>query len=94
MSYSSSRYTVRKNLPDDSSAIKIPYPNEIEAPVPKPRKGHEVKAGIPDFSSIVNYLKNNITIEEIILVGLIILLLGEEIKDEFLIIMLVYILLF
>ena len=94
MSSSSSRNTVRKNMPDDSNAIRIPYPNELETPVGKPRKSHGVKAGIPDFSSIVNYLKNNITIEEIILVGLIILLLGEEIKDEFLIIMLIYILLF
>jgi len=94
MPYSSSRYTDRKYLPADDNSIRIPYPNEIEVPSGQVRNSHDIQAGMPNISSIINFFKSKITIEEIILVGLIILLIGEEIRDEFLIIMLVYILLF
>lgn len=54
--------------------------------------------GFPGFFdkgfSIFDFFKKNIGIEEIILIGLIILLLKERMDDQLLLIMLVYILLF
>jgi hypothetical protein len=44
--------------------------------------------------SFFDILKGKITVEEIVLIGLIILLLDEGIEDELLLILLVYILLF
>lgn len=43
--------------------------------------------------SFLSLLKNRITLEEIILLGLIILILDEGVEDEFILIMLIYVLL-
>jgi hypothetical protein len=65
-------------------------PNEIEASQGAPRS-----LGISEvFSSVVNFIREHVTIEEVILIGLIILLLDEPAEQEILIILLVYILLF
>lgn len=102
MPYSNARNTGRKYLPPENNYITIPFPNEVEASAVQARKAsHGIRGGmtkglpfgIPNISSVVDFLRNRISIEEIILIGLIILLIGEEIKDEFLIIMLIYILL-
>jgi len=68
----------------------IPLPNEKEdlLDYKPPRKG------IPIISDIINYIRRNIKIEEIILIGLIILLLDESIEDDLLLVILIYILLF
>ncbi len=69
----------------------IPLPNEKEASfdwAPEKRKTSN------PLSSIIKYLQKNIKIEELILVGLIILLLDESFEDDLLLIVLVYILLF
>jgi hypothetical protein len=44
--------------------------------------------------SVINFFKDKITIEEIILIGVIFILLEEGVEDEFLLLMLVYILIF
>jgi len=68
----------------------IPLPNEKEeiAEYRPPRRG------IPIISDIVRYIRRNIRLEEIILIGLIILLLDESIEDDLLLVILLYILLF
>lgn len=69
----------------------IPLPNEKEALydcAPKKRKT------LNPLSSVIKYLQKNIKIEELILIGLIILLLDESFEDDLLLIVLVYILLF
>lgn len=90
MPYSKPRYTSRKYLPPDKNYMSIPYPNEVEDHYTQKNNRRDLF----NISSIIDFLKSRITIEEIILVGLIIILLDDEIKDEFLLIMLVYILLF
>jgi len=74
---------------ETSTLGSIPMPNESErAPesVPDPRKAHKMP-------SILGFLKGHIHLEEIILLALIFLLLEEGIDDEFLLILLIYILL-
>ncbi|MCX8129044.1 MAG: hypothetical protein N3I35_02965 [Clostridia bacterium] len=69
----------------------IPLPNEIETP-----PEFSSYAGSMRNSSIINFFKTRIHFEEIILIGLIIILLDEGItgiEDEFLLIILVYLLL-
>ena len=68
--------------------ISIPLPNEREGP------RFPWGNGFPSLNRIVNFLREHITLEEIILVGLIILVLSESVEDELLLIILIYILLF
>lgn len=70
--------------------VHIPSPVEQETAMDRTaetRKGIEL--GIP----VLDRLLRNVTLEEIIIVGLIFILLQEHIEDEFLLLMLVYILL-
>ena len=46
------------------------------------------------IQSIFEFIKKRISIEELILIGLIILLLDESMEDDFLLLILIYILLF
>lgn len=70
---------------DISGAINdIPLPTDIEVPFPASRKNER-----PSF---LDFIRDKIHIEEIILLGLILLLLVEGIGDDILIILLVYLL--
>ncbi len=65
-------------------------PNEMESTQRQPWS-----INIPEiFSSVLKFLKEHITIEEIILVALIILLIDEPVDQDIFIILLIYILLF
>ena len=68
----------------------IPLPNEKEA---IPEYAGERRRPSP-ISDIIRYIQQHVKIEELILVGLIILMLDEAIEDDLLLIILVYILLF
>lgn len=68
----------------------IPLPNEREA---YPEHAGEKRAE-PSLSKVINYIRQHVKIEEIILIGLIILMLDESIEDDLLLIILIYILLF
>lgn len=70
--------------------ISIPLPNEEEGP----RFPWSSGTGLPSLNRIIGFLREHITLEEIILIGLIILLLSESLEDELLLIILIYILLF
>ncbi len=75
---------------EDSDFFGIPLPNEKEV-----KNVGAVK--IQRYFSLdkfINYICRHITIEEIILVGLIVLLLDESFEDDLLLIILIYILLF
>lgn len=68
----------------------IPLPNEIET-----YPGHITeKRRVPSLAGIFDFIRGYIKIEEIILIGLIILMLDEAIDDDLLLIILIYILLF
>ena len=67
----------------------IPMPNEMESSY-----GHWIDKKIPWFNNILEFVREHVKVEELILVGLILLLLEESIEDELLLIMLIYILLF
>lgn len=69
----------------------IPLPNEKEGQF---GFTSEKRKPLNPMSKIIKYLQKNIKIEELILVGLIILLLDESFDDDLLLIVLVYILLF
>lgn len=68
----------------------IPLPNERESFPGSPAE----KRAVPSLSGIINYLRRHVKIEDIILIGLIILMLDEAIEDDLLLIILIYILLF
>lgn len=71
-------------------SFAIPLPNEKES-----FPGHlPEKRRLPTLSGIVDYIRKHVQIEEIILIGLIVLLLDEAIEDDLLLIILIYILLF
>lgn len=74
----------------DSDFINIPLPNEREGFKHPWSKGK----GLSGLNGVLDFLREHIRVEEIILIGLIILLLDESIEDDFLLIILVYILLF
>lgn len=74
---------VIRDIPD------IPLPNEAEKSV-LPNQDASDTRGFPSIS----LLGKNLFLDDIILFGLIFLLLQERIEDEFLLILLVYILLF
>lgn len=68
----------------------IPLPNEKE-----PFPGYvEKKRTDSNLAGVINYVRKHVKIEEIILIGLIILLLDEAFEDDLLLIILIYILLF
>ena len=69
----------------------IPLPNEKEEPYDCTQ---EKRGTLNPLSNVIKYLQKNIKIEELILIGLIILLLDESFEDDLLLIVLVYILLF
>lgn len=74
----------------DTDFFGIPLPNEKEV---QTDEEHERKRGFT-FSKIIKYIQKHITIEELILVGLILLILDESFEDDLLLIILIYILLF
>lgn len=71
-------------------AAEIPLPNEIEASEVSLHNSRN-RTGKTSFLS---NLKDRIHLEEIILLGLIFLLLDEKVEDDFLLLLLVYILIF
>ena len=70
--------------------LDIPLPNEQEYAAAYP----DEKRILPGLSSVVDFVKEHIHIEELILIGLIILLLSESMEDNLLLILLFYILIF
>ena len=67
----------------------IPMPNEMES-----SNEHWIDKKLPWYVTVFDFFKEHVKIEELILIGLILLLIEESIEDEFLLIMLIYILLF
>lgn len=72
---------------------------KINADIPLPNNKENIQDSISrkkekDSSSIIDFLKEKITIEEIILIGIIFVLLEEGVEDEFLLLLLLYILIF
>ncbi len=79
-------------LHKEKSFFGIPLPNEKEVPyISGTNIGRKISSPL---SGIIRFIQKNIKIEEIILIGLIILLLDEAFEDDLLLIALVYILLF
>ncbi len=74
----------------DSDFFGIPLPNEKEI---QQGNDFETRKGL-SISSIIRYIQNHIKIEELILLGLIVLMLDESFEDDLLLIILIYILLF
>jgi len=70
--------------------LDIPMPNEIESDEEQSRN-----LTLADLlSSFVRFLRKHITIEEIILIGLILVLIDEPGDNSILIVLLIYVLLF
>lgn len=69
--------------------VSIPMPNEKEY-----FPGILGGLRIPGLPAVIDFFRGHIRLEELILIGLIILLLDESIEDDFLLILLIYILLF
>jgi hypothetical protein len=68
----------------------IPLPNEKEI-----YPGHVAeKKKVQPLAGVLDFVREHIKIEELILIGLIILMLDESIEDDLLLIILIYILLF
>jgi hypothetical protein len=96
------RYTYSNNtlLPNESFSKDMSAESiQVNADIPLPNNRenisesqHRKKTFNP--LSIINFFKERITLEEIILIGVIFVLLEEGIEDEFLLLMLVYILIF
>lgn len=89
--------SIRPNLlKDDDSIVKntleevvhIPPPNELESTTARRFRTKNTR-GMPDFLNIFKTIK----LDEIILIGLILVLLDEGIEDEILLVVLVYLLL-
>jgi hypothetical protein len=70
--------------------INIPMPNEKETTNYYWKK----KKKTSGFPAVLDFIKEHVKIEELLLIGLIFLLFDESIEDDFLLIILVYILLF
>lgn len=83
-------YSMNTGILQQKDFFGIPLPNERES---IPGIAGEKRAA-PSLAGIFNYIKKHIKIEEIILIGLIILMLDESIEDDLLLIILIYILLF
>jgi len=80
--------TSEKNKLPEKSTDSIPLPNEKEYTPARPES--EIRQ---PPSSILDLVRKYIHFEEIIIIGLIFILLDEGIDDEFLLIILIYILL-
>ncbi len=74
----------------DSDFFGIPLPNEKEVQTDETFE----KRKTSPFIKVINYIQKHITIEELILIGLILLMLDESFEDDLLLIILIYILLF
>lgn len=70
--------------------LDIPLPNERESGEAYP----DERRLLPSLSSVLAFIREHIKIEELILIGLIILLLDEAMEDQLLLVILIYILLF
>lgn len=68
--------------------VEIPSPNKLESSSDSERFKHS-----PRLPSIIDFFKDRIKVDELILLGLIVLFLQENIQDDFLMIILIYILL-
>jgi hypothetical protein len=75
---------------NDADFFGIPLPNEKEI---QTDEECEKKRGFT-IPKIIKYIQKHITIEELILIGLILLILDESFDDDLLLIILIYILLF
>ncbi|MGE5613314.1 MAG: hypothetical protein ACM3XR_02815 [Bacillota bacterium] len=75
----------------ESNFLGIPLPNEKEA---FSDYFPERKKRISPITAIIRYIQKHVKIEELILIGLIVLMLDEAIEDDLLLIILIYILLF
>lgn len=70
--------------------LDIPMPNKLESDTLQP-----ISRKISDsLSSLNRFVKDHVTVEEILLIGIILLLLFDSRDNEILIILLIYILLF
>ena len=80
----------------DAEFAGIPLPNEKETSAKETSaQNHNTPPRFAPFlSGMVNYIRHHVKIEDIILIGLIILILDESIDDDLLLIILIYILLF
>ena len=95
--YTSPFYSPKPSYPVNASGsfpqkdfFGIPLPNEKET-----FPGHITEnKRVPTLAGIFDFLREHIKIEEIILIGLIILMLDEALEDDLLLIILIYILLF
>ncbi len=74
----------------DSDFFGIPLPNEKEI---QQKSDSETRKGL-SLPNIIRYIQSHIKIEELILLGLIVLMLDESFEDDLLLIILIYILLF
>lgn len=70
-------------------ASSIPLPNEVELPTERPTDERR-SLRIPD---IFDFLRKHIQLEDIIIIGLILILIAEGVEDELLLLILVYLLL-
>ena len=70
--------------------LYIPMPNERETTNNYWKKNKKTSG----FPAVLDFIREHIKIEELLLIGLIFLLFDDSIEDDFLLIMLVYILLF
>lgn len=96
--YTYSNTVLQPNEPFNNNDISTESIN-VSADIPLPNNKENIqdtgdRKKVMNPSSIINFLKEKITIEEIILIGVIIVLLAEGVEDEFLLLMLVYILIF
>jgi len=76
---------------NENNFLGIPLPNEKEA---FPDYFPERKKRPAPIAAIIRYIQKHVKIEELILIGLIVLMLDESIEDDLLLIILIYILLF
>lgn len=90
MLYQNYPYRVKNEMNQEA----MPLPTHIPLPNNPEKVSEEVRS--PKFSlpSAFNFIKDRLTLEEIILIGILIILLWEGVADEFLLLMLVYILIF
>ncbi|NSW91610.1 MAG: hypothetical protein HPY74_13215 [Firmicutes bacterium] len=95
---SSSDIQEEKLKDDKKKAEEIPLPNELEhipGPGSSSQTGPEVinKSRENSAFPFLNIFSRKIQFEEIVILGLIFLLLNEEIRDDILLVVLIYILL-
>lgn len=78
---------------EELNKVEIPLPNEVE--VDAESASHPArKYSKPPISSFLHTLKSRIHIDDIILIGLLLLVLDEHLDDELFLILILYILLF